>query len=134
MVSKVIIVLATVMTYRLQYCVAVQAEEEVDEKQDDLLKEAPLPPEHGANGAADRKAPPPKSNSAAALADLRNKKGAGATASEGELTVKESRATGQWPAVHTFCLSRDPVLVFYAADSGFSVQTVSLPKIVSTPN
>ena len=39
---------------------------------------------------------PPKSNSAAALADLRNKKGAGGTALEGELTVKESRATGWW--------------------------------------
>jgi len=52
--------------------------------------------------------PPPKSNSAAALADLRKKKGAGGTASEGNLTVKESRATGRWPAADTLWVSKNP--------------------------
>ena len=74
----------------------LQAEEEVDEKQDELLKEAPLP-ENGSESASEKKAMP-KSNSAAVLADLRKKKqpgAGGAGASEGELTVKESRATGR---------------------------------------
>jgi hypothetical protein len=80
----------------------LQAEEEVDEKQDELLKEAPLP-ENGSDSAPAKKAMP-KSNSAAALADLRKKKersGGGAAASEGELTVKESRATGRSPAAQS---------------------------------
>ena len=76
----------------------VQAEEEVDEKQDELEKIAQPLPENGPDPAAEKKAAVPKSNSAAQLSDLRRKKqqnGGGAEASEGELTVKESRATGQ---------------------------------------
>ena len=76
---------------------ATQSEEQVDEKQDDLLKETPLPKstDGPATAPEQQRSPPQKSNSAAALADLRKKQGASGTASEGDLTVKESRATGR---------------------------------------